>query len=405
MRLFADSCPRRTAWSARLGLLAVVVLALAGCTPEDGRYHADRTDVERATRIWNDPWVAPTALRHASGRGLAPPLVARAVASRDYRTPARPRDAVIGEIQAAQAAGWELTGVDCATQADSAGGAVASLKRSGGLDEAATAWVLVGREVYSAPPDQHYSASAHAHEDQPGAPKPVAVTVIVEVPHHLDQQWPDPPTVEVQDTCLAGAQDVAAQLPPSGKVLADHVPGKRTKPKDQPPGPRTGLLAAIDQADDDTTISSLGLDLRRRVTVDGSTVTGTTDDQTQLTVAPATTLADTAGGAVAEGWSLTYTGCWASGMTVAELHRNLTGGYTLALRLERTPDPTDPTQTIFAAAVRISTSTEGGPGPGDLDEVTTPCWAQEPADPDAPPAFAWAGTPWFGPVTTGVALP
>jgi hypothetical protein len=44
----------------------------------------------------------------------------------------------------------------------------------------------------------------------------------------------------------------------------------------------------------------------------------------------------------ATGWSLTYTGCWTSGLTVAEPHRDLTGGYTVALRLEQAPASTDP---------------------------------------------------------------
>ena len=212
-------------------------------------------------------------------------------------------------------------------------------------------------------------------------------------------------TVQVADTCLGGADPgTPVQLAASYKVLADHVPGKRTKPKDPPPEPREGLVEAVDQAND-ATVTGLGLDLGRWVRVEDSQVHGDPQDTAPPATVPAATLPDTVGQAAADGWSLTYTGCWASGLTVAELHRDLTGGYTAALRLETTPEATDPTLTTLTASALVSTPTEGGPGPGDLDEVAAPCWAQAPADPDAPPAFAWAGTPWFGPAAGGFALP
>jgi len=408
----------RTSRYVRSGVVVLVAtLALAGCYQGDARYSTNTTDARRATRIWNDPWAAPDTVKTAGGT-VAYPGVVRLVASRAYQISAVPGDAVIGEIQAAQEDGWELTGADCTRTYDGIYSAFASLTRHGDLDHAATAWVLVGNRQSSGPPQNHAS---HADEtdrlntapspdaDDPPAtrdPRPVTVTVLVEVPHHLDQEWSDPPTVQLQDTCLAGATPgVGAQLEPGRKVLADRIPGKRSKPKDRPVGPRDGLLDAIGQADRDPTISELGLNMRRWISVDHGTTASAPQDQIEPVQAPPTTLTRTVDQATADGWSLTYTGCWASGLTLAELHRSLTNGYDLALRLELAPDPTDSTQTAFAAKTLISTPTEGGPGPHDLGKVTTPCWAQQPPDPAAPPAFTWAGVPWFGPASTGIAEP
>ncbi|MDR3068393.1 MAG: hypothetical protein LBU50_02695, partial [Cellulomonas sp.] len=264
------------------------------------------------------------------------PQVMRTVASRTYQSVGVPAELVLGEVRAAQAAGWELTGASCTgPTARSPGVTVASLKQSGGLDQAAAAWVSGEQEATGA--DQYA-------DDTPGSLEPVKVTVRADVPHHLDQEWPDPPAVQVDDTCLAGAAPgVDAQQEPDSQVLADRIPGKRTKPKDQSVS-RDGLLEAIRAASYDSTISDLDLDLHRGIVDENGTVAGAPRDWADPTTVPAATLTGTVDRATADGWSLAYTGCWASGMTLAELHRDLTGSYTMALRLEQIPSTTDPTQ-------------------------------------------------------------
>ncbi|MCL2091782.1 MAG: hypothetical protein FWH11_11415 [Micrococcales bacterium] len=87
-----------------------------------------------------------------------------------------------------------------------------------------------------------------------------------------------------------------------------------------------------------------------------------------------------------------------SGLTVAELHRDLTGGYSVALRLQQVPNSADdPAQVVFTAAV-VASLGRGGPGPGDLEPVAAPCYP-------AAPAFTWASTPWFGSTAPGTVQP
>lgn len=180
------------------------------------------------------------------------------------------------------------------------------------------------------------------------------------------------------------------------------MPGKATKPISGKQSVPDSLFDALDVAAADLVLARLGLNQWGSGPFAYSSPQGVSPPQ----VAAATSLPATVAEATTEGWSLTYTGCWASGLTVAELHRDLTGGYAAALRLQQTPNSADdPTQVAFAAAAVIASPSRGGPGPDDLEPVTAACWAQEPADPTAPPAFAWVGTPWFGPTALGTVQP
>ena len=405
MKRPGGSAPHGTWWYGRFGVVLVAALALTGCSQPDARYFTHETDVTRATRIWNDPWVAPTTTTAASGGDVLPD-VRRDVASRTYQTAQAPGLAALDEIQAAQTVGWELTGANCV--AGTPGRAVASLKRGGDLDRAATAWVLVGDERDPGPPSRAVTSQDDGTKLRTPGPgsSPVTVKIIVEVPHHLDREWPNPPAVLVEDTCLAGTlPGVAAQLGQAGGPLPDkHVPGKASKPTRRPAIPDS-LLDARETANDDPVLADLGLVILPPERSTGRDIYRAAEGATQPQTATVTTLTDTVGQATENGWTLTYTGCWASGTTLAELHRDLSDGYSVALRLEQVPSPSDTDQTTFSSAAVVSTPTEGGPGPGELDEVTTPCWAQEPADPDALPAFSWTGTPWFGPTGLGAVQP
>ncbi len=400
MRTVAVSGSRNAPKHVGLCLSVVLVaLSLVGCSDPDGRYLTNAVDIERATRIWNDPWAAPDTTIAATGEPDRRRLL-RVVANRAHRTSAAPKDAVLGEIRAAQAVGWELTGVSCAARGV---GVDASLKRSGNLDQAATAWVIVNAEEPGVVPRATPSDAVEPNAPDPYSPL-LTVKVGVEVPHHLDREWPDPPAVAVEDTCLADAvPGVEAQPDPGDMPLlaGGRMPGKATKPTHAEQNLPDSLLEAFDVATADLVLIRLGL------TLDPDPIAYYSPQGVsppQVTVA--TTLVDTVGQATAEGWSLTYTGCWASGMTVAELHRDLTSGYTVALRLQQTPDSADdPTRVAFTAAAVIASPSRGGPGPGDLEPVTAPCWAPEPTDPSAPPAFIWAGTPWFGPTYLGAVQP
>ncbi|MDR3068392.1 MAG: hypothetical protein LBU50_02690 [Cellulomonas sp.] len=390
MRLTLISGSHRTSRRLCLGVVVLAAgLALAGCSGPDGRYLTNAVDVERATRMWNDPWAAPADTSAASGRADIF-IVDRGVAYRKYRTAVSPRDAVLGEIQAAQAVGWELTGVSCGPKGTKVN---ASLKRSGSLDKAAAGWVGADKRAVDVVPQATPTPPGTAGPGNPSPdPAPFTVAVGVQVPHHLDREWPDPPAVAVEDTCLAGTvPGVAAQVYQySHPLLAgNRLPGKATTPSYGAQKMPDGVLDIAD----DPVLTRLGLDLRSRTGRTGDPPSSTSPPQATV----ATTLSDTLTQATAEGWSLTYTGCWASGMTVAELHRDLTSGHTAALRLQQTPNSADdPTQVAFTAAAVIASARRGGPGPDDLNTVTTPCWAQEPTDPTTP-AFTWAGTPWFGP--------
>ncbi len=391
---------------ARHGVIALVsALMLVGCSGPDGRYLTNAVDVERAARMWNDPWAAPDTTTAADGYPNGLPRLHRVVAERAYRTPVAPENAVLDEVRAAQAVGWELTGATCDTEGSFP--IVASLRRDGSLDEAAIASVVVsrGEQPYGVPPATPASPEA-SRQSTPGPDSAsLTVTITVQMPHHLDREWPNPPAVAVEDTCLAGAAPgVKAQPYPGDMPLlaGSRMPGKATKPTREEQDVPGSLIDAFDVANADPVLAWLGLNLSDPDPFAYSSPQGVSLPQ----VTVATTLADTVGQATAEGWSLTYTGCWASGMTVAELHPDLTGGYTVALRLQQTPDSADdPTRVAFTAAAVIASPSRGGPGPGDLEPVTAPCWAQVPVDPAGPPAFTWEGIPWFGPTTLGAVQP
>jgi len=390
----------RTARCGRVAVILVAILALAGCYKADGRYFSDDIDVQRATRAWNDPWVAPRVTTAAHGGDVLPTVV-REVASRTHTASVRPAEAVLDEIHAAQAAGWELTGANCQTR-----GAAASLKRSGSLDEAAVAWVLAGDAPYLQPPGRIEAEQADPTDEALMGPPPwpVTVKVVVQVPHHLDRTWPDPPAVTVDDTCLAGTlPGVAAQPTQVNKPLPDGAMAeKQRKPVWRAQQPPASLVRAQEAAATDPVLGELGLAVLTELRSDGRDEYTAPSAQIRPRPGEPTTLAETVETATTAGWSLTYTGCWASGMTIAELHRDVTNGYSVALRLELHPDPD--AGTIFTAAAVLSTPTEGGPRRGDLPHVTTPCWAVEQPD-DVSPAFSWAGIPWFGPTNLGSVQP
>ncbi len=368
---------------------------LGGCTQEDGRAYPTDVDIQRATRMWTDPWVAPTASTTARPQGPAPG-VSRVVAGRRYTTTADARAVVAGEVEAALSDGWSLTGALCEDDTRGFPGAVTAYLSRGGddLDRAAAARVSAAAT----------SGAGTASPSADGA-RPIEVVVSASVPHHLDTTWPTTPAVRPEQTCLGSGTSGAAptQLPVSPMTGADG-PGSAT---DLLPWPEGGmpsrLTAAIADAGRDEMLTSLGIGIATPDWTDG------TDPRVLPTGAgsprrgPASMLAGLVSDAEDAGWTLTYAACLGGpNPTLAELHRDLGDGISLALRLTQTPMAGSDEVTLVATAT-LASPTWWGPAPATLAPVAGPCWSaaestgSAAATGRAVPAFE--GTPWFGPTT------
>lgn len=164
------------------GLITVAVL-LSSCSlsGEGDELATSEIDLERAQRVWQDPWLAPTQATAPTFRYGSDDQVDRSAGSREAGSARTPQRAATLEIQAAGRLGWELVGARCA-----AGDVTAWLARGDTLDDLAVGVVSATRDGASSQPW-------------------TLVTVTGLVPHHADGSAPDPgPALAVRQTCIGG---------------------------------------------------------------------------------------------------------------------------------------------------------------------------------------------------------
>ncbi|MCL2092551.1 MAG: hypothetical protein FWH11_15350, partial [Micrococcales bacterium] len=240
-----------------LGLVCagLCLTTAASCVRENRLTHPDESDVVRLTQMQNDPWLAPDDVQLTSKSapsGIGP--LQRATVQRGYVTSVVPADAALAEVGAAQQAGWQVTGATClpaspdpygATDSDP-GGVVVSLLKGQGADRAMTAWVQVNLDREDPerraadgegvrrrmPPDA--GPGVPLGDPTPSPERPSWVAVVGMAPHHVDQWWPEPRTVAVEDTCLGGGSPgVAAQPDPGEEPLVregERLPRPAARP-------------------------------------------------------------------------------------------------------------------------------------------------------------------------------
>jgi hypothetical protein len=385
----------------------LVLVAAAACPREPNPLYPTTVDLDRAVRAWNDPWLAPDATEIRMGDGeLYSDIVNRNIGGRSYKTPISPSEAVLAEVQAAQAVGWTLTGAECLdTSTKHAGAGLqarASLSKSAeGLDRAVLAWVYASAES-----DGGTVSTAPAGTATPTPQDGTQVSVEAVVPNHTDTTWPVVAAVTVEQTCLGGARENHGLHPKQQDVDGGDKYGGLPLPEHSSGGARSwqpgvgvpdGLPEAVAEANADPVLSRQGLRLDDPQPWERNQLElGLPRGGREQTVAPQA-LAQTVDGALADGWSLTYTGCWASGLTMAELRRGLADDYSVVLRLTLAPDSAHPTSradpmSAFLVSTAVITSPRwGGPAPESLTSVTGLCTTP------TTEVFTWNGTPWFGP--------
>jgi hypothetical protein len=374
--------------SRRLAAVVCLIIAaasLTGCVTPPSASYRDETDLARLSRLWNDPWVAAdqTAIRTPA----VPDWVDRSGAIRrhtlyipDAMTTVRE------EIQAATSVGWELTGATCPS--DDSDQITASLKKGGGdLEQAVTAWIRVT-------PDETL-------KDATG----MLATVEVEakVPDSRDQSWPNPDTVPLENTCLMQASEAGSTQPElsnmpitAGNTAAHRQPA--TMPSWWSAETAKTLTDKAATLNDDPLLKELGvqpnlsLDWRDNLlswsVPSGSASKDDTDGSLSKIVAEASS----------RDWTLVYSGCWPSGLKIAELWREIDNEHTAALRMTQTPTA-EPTSATLTASVTVSSPQWGGP-PTDPPEAVQGCWSEETTT-----AFKTTGTPWYGPTSIAPVLP
>ena len=164
-------------------LSALLVTGLTSCSDATpGALDSDTSDYAAASRVWQDPWVAPTAAMVA-GPGLGTNgLVTRVVAGRTTPYDRDVETVAAAELAVAAASGWEPTSSACE--------GTVSITLAG--PEGAVASLVVTR-------------------DDAGA----EVRVAALTRHHLDDDWVVPDVVE--KTCLDGADGDLEGLPESSE--------------------------------------------------------------------------------------------------------------------------------------------------------------------------------------------
>lgn len=391
-------------------------MLLVGCTFEHSWTYPDMVDIRRANELQNDPWLAPETVPLSKAY---PGKVQRTVVSRQYETSMTAADIALVETEAALQAGWAITGAHCTEVGqDEPGGkrpdGVAltlvgvSLTREGNLDHTAQASIAVVYDI----PDQP-GGNEHALPPARGGPRPFS-TVRVEgiVPHHRDQWWPDSPTLALEDTCLTGTQLDERTTDPEGSLspgtpdpwndslplVRDEDRSSREKGRPWPSGTPEGLFEAIERAQDDEVLNALGVLEETSTWGVGGKGWKKNHDQrvfpygmSKQDSVQSTELVDVADRATSDGWRLTYTGCWSSGLTLAELRRPVGKDYSVVLRLTQVADVLEPGQATLTAHAQITSPSWYGPAADSLDTVAQVC--ATPTD----EAFVWQGTAWFGP--------
>lgn len=250
-------------------LTALLSAGLAGCGDDTpGALDSDTTDHAAATRVWRDPWVAPTAAMVA-GPGLGTNgWVTRVVGGRTTPYAAAVQDAAEAELAVAAEAGWSPTSSACAddVRITLAGpeGALASLTvtlSSGGSE----------------------------------------VRVAALTRHHLDDDWEVPETVT--ETCLDGPTDGLVELPESSEPLRSAALPEAGSVGWEVDEPRAVDTALLDEVNADLAAKALTEVPRRQLRpgenwrpAPGSVATVEAVGLAEL-------------GTLLEGWTLTWTAC------------------------------------------------------------------------------------------------
>jgi hypothetical protein len=323
----------RTAGAAAL----VGTVLLTGCSNLPGDLYGDEVDLARAQAVWEDPWVAPSTLSvPEAGYGSNGQVDRQAGARTTTYVGVDASAATAQEVAGAEDQGWSLVGATCGPD-----GSRAVLTR-GGTDPAKARVAEVRAE-----PDDRL----------------VEVSVVAEVPHHVDDDWPDlGPAVEVADTCLAGATgNPAPELP-------DSAPrGSADDGVETPDWPGTGP-AADDEArvaalDDDPWFATLGTDVSDPDTAGGDRQRHAPSAAGTLTPGPRQPLAALASVVDSmSGWQPTYAACSRPTGGVVTLRLDGDAGPVVA-RLEAVPGDAG------AVSWTVTLPIAGGPDQSWVDQV------------------------------------
>lgn len=387
-----------------VGLVCIVacLTTAAACIQEDRLIYPDEVDLARLDRMQNDPWLAPDDVRLSSetAGGSAVGPFQRATVQRGYTTSLTPGGIATLEVGAAQRAGWQVTGATCrAARTDNQGGVVVSLRHDQGGPM--TAWLQVGmlRGDPAHPVPHDAGPGVQMGSAAPSLEHPVWVQVTGIAQQHVDQWWPNQRVVAIEETCLSGASPgVAAQEAPGDTPIrheGEKLPHPAARP--WPSGMPPGLPEAMANTHADSLLTTLGVAIPpdsyrppNSWEEDYSTRLFPQGESEQHPV-PSTTLDDMVDQATDEGWTLTYAGCWSSGLTLAELRRPVGKDYSVVLRLTQVADVLEPGQATLNSHAQVTSPSWYGPAADSLDAVPQVC--ATPTD----EAFVWEGTPWFGP--------
>ncbi|MDR6174353.1 hypothetical protein QE364_000850 [Nocardioides zeae] len=199
--------------------LVVATSGLTACSWGSGATYPDATDLDRAVRVWQDPWAAPTIVGTAaptSGPDAAERLVGTRLTSWGTTDLTA---ALAAEVAGGTGAGWTLHAVDCT---------------------AGTAYLVAGlADGRPSDLDIVRSALVQARADGEGT----TVTVEVLVPHHRDGSWPaPPPALDPTATCLAGKAASATTGVPAGSPTGVPTGVPTAGPFLAPPGEDRDIL-------------------------------------------------------------------------------------------------------------------------------------------------------------------
>jgi len=323
--------------------LAASALVLAGCSGVDPAKFPTSVDYERAQRVLSDPWLSPSH-GEITESSTNPEAVDRHVGGRSTRYVARDPAAVARrEIEAARAAGWRLTGVECPPPSHGERVVEASLARGTGIEDGVVAVLRVEHD---------------------GAGRETRAQVDGYAAHHLDREWPAvaAPALAPARSCLRGGP---------GQPLPEDIEDGRVPEGEEPE--RTewsreslddGERALVGEVNADPWVSALGLAVPERL--EGA-------DWKQVRAAPSATVRVSRPPAqVARGmgaWEVTWVACGHGRST--ELSARLETGHGVAVaRLSG-----------IGARTEI---TVGVP----LPEIPPPAWISEVPALDSPPCLA-----------------
>jgi hypothetical protein len=284
------------------------VLLLTGCSDLPGDLYADDVDLTRAQAVWQDPWVAPSRLTlPEAGYGSNGQVKRTAGVRETTYAGVDAATATAQEVAGAEEQGWSLVGASCNAED------VTAVLTRGGTE-----------------PDAAAVAQLEAEADDGF----VDVAVSAEVPHHLDQDWPDlGPTVAVEDTCLAGGTGHPAPDLPGGKPRgdADDDVDAPSWPGDGPSAADEARLAALE---DDAWFASLDVPVSEPDSAGGDrqrhapSAHGTLSPGARRPAAALAAVVDSM-----TGWRLTYVACSPSTGAVATLRLETDDG-PVVTRLE-----------------------------------------------------------------------